>query len=107
MSSLEISQLPSGTAQATDVTVIARPPFGANTNFEVTAQSIADLAPTLPEFQVNGTPTADQTLLDFVDTASVTWANSGGQVRATASGGGASLQRATVTLSSAQLKSNL
>src|SRR6266567_3667654 len=108
MSSLEISQLPSGTAQASDITVIARPPFGANSNFKVTAQSIADLAPepTLPEFQVNGTDTADQTLLDFVDTASVTWANIGGQVRATAVGG-VSLSRATVTVSSAQLKSNL
>lgn len=41
--------------------------------------------------QVNGVDTSDQTLLNFVDTASVTWANpSGGIVEATATGGGGS-----------------
>lgn len=39
--------------------------------------------------QVNGVDTTDQTLIDFVDTASVTWANpSGGIIEATAPGGG-------------------
>lgn len=41
------------------------------------------------EIQVNGVDTADQTLIDFVDSATVTFANPfGGQIQATAAGGG-------------------
>lgn len=39
------------------------------------------------ELQTNGVDNTSQSLLDFVDTATVTWVNSGGQMRATASGG--------------------
>lgn len=38
------------------------------------------------ELQTNDVDNESQSLLDFVDTATVTWANSGGEMRATASG---------------------
>lgn len=40
------------------------------------------------EISVNGTPTSDQTALDFADTATITWSNpSGGIIEATAAAG--------------------
>ena len=79
---MKISQLVVGDpALATDEIPVNR----SGANFSVTAETIADLAAGGPEIQTDGVPNTSQTVLNFVDTASVTWANpSGGIIQATA-----------------------
>ena len=85
--------------RVTGYTVLGQPAWGPN-NQQVIGASPFDVGTWVPNqviswvpsvqgllLETNGTSNQSQALLDFVDTASVTWANTGGQVKATAAGG--------------------